>query len=277
LAPWFHKEDAGEALSFGVCLGDSVDDLPVYHCHVCGRKGLLSSLLHTLQFTAKKHYAEAGEIIADIDWSREHKLKELTRGRRRIIVNLASHARKKPVFVEYPPVPPSVLEQYPLLTSDCDYCGYGLRWLTRDCRVSMQAVIDFKLRSYVEATTEKVGVVFPILAADGETVMDMWVKLVDEDAFFRLTPSHAESNAKWSAPHLWFGNHLVRAGRPVVLTEGPLDALRLYTLGPKNVLASFGEPTPLQIENLSPFNLGIHVAFGRTRSEGFAKETIQHC
>ncbi len=149
------------------------------------------------------------------------------------------------------PMPDVLVSQYPLLAEKCDLNAHAdaLRWLSYDRHITAPTIAAFKLRLYVNPLDD-VGVLFPILDKDGETVLDMWARLISDKNFFRVTQSLTGSAIEYKAPNLFFGNHLFNPEKPVLLVEGAIDALRLHSLGFKNVLAAFGSLSNEQIESL---------------------------
>jgi DNA primase (bacterial type) len=162
-----------------------------------------------------------------------------------------------PLFVEREvkqnlEVPPDCLQQYPLLAEHCDLTAHAdaLRWLAYTRKISLHSIAKFQLRLFVDPVLDEVGVIFPILSRDASRVLDMWVRMIDQKKFFRLSREFSGSQTDYHAPNLWFGNHLMTTDRPAVLVEGALDALRLDTLGVQNCHASLGEPSREQISSL---------------------------
>jgi 5S rRNA maturation endonuclease (ribonuclease M5) len=164
----------------------------------------------------------------------------------------ASDRLEKRKVLQNVPVPHETLEQYPLLSESNSYKAHAdvLRWLVDVRKISLAAIRDFQLRLYIEPVLEEAGVIFPIISRLGPDVLDLWVRMIPQKRFFRLTRDFTGSRVDYRAPNLWFGNHLYTEGAPILLVEGALDALRLYSLGVKNVLASFGEPSTEQIASV---------------------------
>jgi len=140
-------------------------------------------------------------------------------------------------------VPDEVLEMFPYISKhDTEL----LEWLMIERRISIDAIIAFRLRKFQQ--NGKLGVIFPVLARENKKrVLDMFVRLIDGKQNFRLTAEvvrrlrpRLHNIPDYKAPHLCFGNHLHDATKAVVIVEAPLDAMRLYSLNFKNVLATCG-------------------------------------
>lgn len=163
-------------------------------------------------------------------------------------------------------VPGDVLDRFPLLADEsCPDSRQAVVWLHDHCRISLKAMRRFQLRLYTDAYMGHAGILFPLLTpvegAGPPQARDMWVRLLHEDAFFRLTPKLAGSDRDYGG-EAWFGRHLHEPGQPVVLVDGPLDALRLSSLGVKNVFAAMGSPGPEDMARIQA--RVVYLAFGRS-------------
>jgi hypothetical protein len=252
LAKWLHEKGTDKKPSFGVKIPDSPDGAPSFHCFTCEASGRLPRLLHDLVQLSGDRMAEASNFLSQLPLFESDQ--EDARFPRRIKFadryessRFLERGVKKNI-----PVPSEVLARYPLLAEQCSLTAHAeaLTWLFRDRKISLRAIEQYKLRLYVDPIIDGAGVIFPILSRDGSQVLDLWVRLIGRKKFFRLTREYTGCSVDYKAPNLWFGNHLYRTGDPVALVEGALDALRLYSLGIENVLASFGEPSREQIESL---------------------------
>ncbi len=255
LAPWTHETGQDRHPSFGIKIPETYADVPTYTCFTCGRSGPLPKLLSTLRLFSHERYAEASEFISQFELFKENGgTGEITRRKRVYLpdrfvdVSLAP----RPVYKNLP-VPEEILAQFPPLWEKSDLNAHreALKWLTEERHISFQPVGKYKLRLYTNALDD-IGVIFPILDSDGETVLDMWVRLIDRKKFFRLTADSVGSKVEYRAPNLLFGNHLQAQeaeGSSVVLVEGPLDALRLASLGVKRVMATLGGMSSEQFDS----------------------------
>ena len=234
--------------SFGVKVSDS-NGMPYYHCFTCGQSGPLPKLQWQISQLTGNRFPEASDILSRNCLFSDDGDAE-PRKRKRIIlfdkyVNLKRETKKNL------PVPMDILEKYPLLAEKSGLAmqADALSWLHDVRKISLQSVAKYKLRLF-QSIIDEVGVIFPILALDGETVLDMWVRLIDSKKFFRLTPSLSNSPVNYGAPNLFFGNHLFDQTKPILLVEGALDALRLDTLGVARAMAAFGYPSVEQFNSL---------------------------
>lgn len=250
LAPWLHENGVDNKPSFGIKAPENDGEAPYYHCFTCQSNGPLPRLMANLSKMSGERFAEASnflsqfQLFSDSDDERPK--------RRRIVLKdrfAGVNFGEREVLINRP-VPPEVLAQYPLLAEKSDLNAHAdaLRWLAYDRHITLPSIAEFKLRLYVNPLDET-GVIFPILDKDGETVLDLWARLIGEKQFFRVTQSLSGSSVEYKAPNLLFGNHLFNPQKPVIIVEGAIDALRLRSLGFKNVLASFGALSNEQIES----------------------------
>ncbi len=245
LAPWTHGSGEDSHPSFGIKIPATYADVPYFTCFTCARSGPLPALLSAYMHFSGERLPEASAFLSQFELFKENgtsgdipKHQRIRLTNRFADVNLAPRQISK-----NHPVPQEILEQYPPLWESSDLVAHAaaLRWLTEERHITFQPVGKYRLRLYANSLDD-VGVVFPILAKDGETVLDMWVRYIDRKRFFRLTSEATGSRVEYKAPNLLFGNHLQGedGDKPVVLVEGPLDALRLASLGVQRVMATLG-------------------------------------
>jgi len=253
LAPWLHEGGRDRKPSFGIKLSDASTDAPYYHCFTCNSSGPLPRLLSNLVQLSGDRMLEASNFLSKFElFPNKDDTEEAPRGRRirfrdRFVGKDLSARQVKQNL----PVPQDILQQYPLLSEKCDLNAHAevLRWLAYERNITLQSIAKFQLRLMV-TPLDDVCVIFPIIAKDGETVLDIWARRIDDKQFFRVTPAMAGTTIEYGAPNLLFGNHVFDPSRAVVVVEGALDALRLYSIGIKNVVASFGGLSREQLDAL---------------------------
>ena len=252
LAKWMHESGKDRKPSFGIKIPEE-GKAPYFYCFACGSTGPLPKLLHNLIGLSKDRLADASNFLSQFPLF-EDKQETSPRGGRRIRITdkYASAAFSDREVLTNESVPQESLAQYPLLAEKCSLTAHAeaLKWLVYTRKISLQSIAKFKLRLYVAPVLEDVGVIFPILSRDGEQVLDMWVRLIDQKRFFRLSKDFTGGSVDYKAPNLWFGNHMLTTEKPVVLVEGGIDVLRLDSFGVQNVLGSFGMPSREQIESI---------------------------
>jgi hypothetical protein len=253
LAPWLHGRGRDNKPSFGIKVPEEDGKAPYFHCFACESSGRLPKLLHDLTQLSGDRLIDASNFLSQFELFDEEPDSN-RRGPKRIRLDdkYASPLLTDREVKQNKAVPEECLLKYPLLAEKSDLNAHAdaLRWLAHTRGISLQSIAKFQLRLYVEPVLEEIGVIFPILSRDGEQVLDLWVRLISQKKFFRLTKDYTGSAVDYHAPNLWFGNHLYETSKPLVLVEGAIDALRLHTLGIKNVLASFGGPSREQVESL---------------------------
>ena len=252
LAPWTHESGEDRHPSFGVKIPEVSSEVPCFTCFTCGHSGPLPALLSAYMQCSGDRMPEASAFLSKFELFKENgstgeipKHKRIRMTDHFVNVSLAP----RPIYKNLP-VPEEILAKYPPLWEKSDLNAHreALRWLMEERQIAFQPVGKYKLRLYVNELDD-IGVIFPILDQDGETVLDMWVRQIDRKRFFRLTPEMAGSQVEYNAPNLLFGHHLMEDGsKPVILVEGPLDALRLASLGVQRVMATMGNISFSQIE-----------------------------
>lgn len=246
LAPYRHPKGTDSRPSFGIKVNDV--GASGWYCFTCDMGGSLLRLVHALWWLSEEYPEEAASAIWDHEFW-DNGIESLIRG-------MKVHPRMLVKDdITYGPVPQPILDKYPLIPRGSEVWD----WLVDVRRISPKAIRDFKLRKFID-DQGRLGVIFPKIARDGETVKDMHVRMIGEKIFFRLNERMTQSPIPYHAKELLFGNHLIFRERPLWLFEAPLDAMRLYSLGVTNVGATCGPPNSHQLLNIyAP--MGVIAAF----------------
>ncbi|WP_243439389.1 toprim domain-containing protein [Fundidesulfovibrio soli] len=252
LAKWKHKGGKDRSYSFSIKISDK--RAPRFRCSKCGAYGTLPKLLHMMNWLESDPHTEASMILSKFPAFEDGAGEAFATAGRRILVT----SQKPPASIaqgraKEQEVHEDVLASYPLLDERCEFsaCDEVIAWLAGACGVNTQSIADFQLRLYQD--NEGSGVVFPVIDPSSFRVSDLWVQRIERhpSAEFRLSQKSQHQAFAQAAPRLWFGNHLCAPGRPLILVEGALDALRLRTLFPNiNVLASLGPPSDEQLDSI---------------------------
>jgi hypothetical protein len=271
LAPWFHEGGKDKKPSFGVKVTGEAKHSS-YHCFGCGSSGILPRLLHNLQFLSGVHYKEASNILSSQDFSEEGNSKRSGRVR---LVRDKWKVLQETKRLKNLPVPEEIVEKYPLVSETDSAAAREITEYFKGRKIAEHFIKDYKLRIYVDDLSIFTGVVFPIMDREGKQILDMYVRMIEEKSFFRLSASLSGSSVEYFAPNVWFGNQFYDPEKPLMLVEGAMDALRLRTLGIQNVWASMGEVSEEQLAR-------VHsrvVYFGFDSDEGgrrFTKKAAKH-
>jgi hypothetical protein len=264
-AAWLHISGKDDRPSFGVKIPSQEGKAPYFYCFSCASAGPLPRLLHNLTNFTGDRMLEASNYLSQFALFDEN---DFLREKRRfkVIDKFASGRLENRSVLQNIYVPQEILFKYPILSEKCSLTAHydALLWLTKTRNISLRAIDKFQLRLYIDDVLDDVGIIFPIIDRGSEHVLDMYVRLISQKRFFRLSKDITKSLVDYRAPNLWFGNHLYVEGQPVILVEGPMDALRLYTLGIENVLASFGEPSAEQIASV--YAPVVHLAYDNDTS-----------
>lgn len=258
LAAWTHVHGTDRRPSFSIRVNST--GTSVYNCFACGVTGTLLNLLCRIATVEGRtplkalDVYEAHEIVEDTAQTGKESTQSgyaldtitLPYGGDTMLVRLKKH-REGPIAV-----PNAVLKRFPYISK---HDTRLLEWLITERRISPQAIIAFRLRKFEQRG--KLGVIFPVLSRVDKTIVyDMFVRLIDGKQNFRLSPElvrrlHSDLDVpEYKATHLCVGNHLCNVEKPVVVVEAPLDAMRLYTLGFRNVVATCGSMRTQQAELL---------------------------
>lgn len=280
-APYQHKKGTDREDSFGIRASSSGKGTPIYHCFQCGDKGTLPELVRKLQLHSgeRVQYEEACQILREFNLDQGE---TEIRGRKRKAFRSKLISKKLELLkrMERRPVPPEVLDQYPLLVeSHTPESEQMVSWLAEGYGISLQLIALYSLRLYVSPNSARIGVVFPIMDKVG-VVMDLYAQILGEETRFRVTPKMANSPEPFVGEGLWFGSQFHDPNLSVVLVEDPIDALHLRgAIGLGRVLASCGEePTEAQLADL-PYRT-IYFAFSMhpsgLRNTKKAMKAIRH-
>jgi hypothetical protein len=166
-------------------------------------------------------------------------------------------------------VPANILNTLPLVQKGDLVFEY-----LQERKIELEFIQKYQLRSYRNSAIGRLGVVFPIITKAG-TVVDLYVRSISSKIFFRLNAELTGSGVNYHAPHLVFGCQYIARNKPLWIVEGPIDALRLATLGVSNVVAVCGGPKKAQIANIYAPR-GIVVAFDDDEAGSvFAQQLIK--
>ena len=255
-AKYKHSNGIDSNPSFKVSL--TKDGNLVYHCFGCEVSGRLYDLPAKLAQISGRYDYCAQDIAMDIfsdEAENSDSADEASAKQKKLIIPIAKKidnvcaVKYRALSEVSTPVPNFVLERFPeLLMIDSAESRKALSWLVEDRKISKGVITKYRLRLY--SNDSGVGVIFPIIGFDSR-VYDLWVRLVDEKRFFRITPEMVNSNVNFGTKTLMFGCHLITPTQSAIIVEGALDALRLATLGVKAVpIATLGSPSELKMLSL---------------------------
>lgn len=227
LAPWTHGSGIDTKPSAGISVSEKTKS--VFYCFGCSddKPIGLAELIFNMYALSGSYPWEAAEIFA----------REENHGHGK------SQARPPDGWEDRKPasactLPKWVVRSFPLLQ---DARGYeakrAMEWLVEE-RLIAEWVVNY---CQIRLDPDRQALVFPLTDLNGKIhvlrkrqrkAKKMWTVAPKE---FRLP------DEKWPTIKLtgvWFGLHLIDWSRPVMVVEGELDAMRLMTLGFRNVVAS---------------------------------------
>jgi len=225
LAYWKHEKKQDRNPSCGISFGN---DYSVVNCFTCGTR----SLADMVNFLFWKNQIPQKALHYFVQHEFGLTEKEC------IIEDSLSFADKFTKEVETcKPVPENILKLMEKLRID------HAKWLCLERKISKKLLKVFPIFSF------KSGVVFGIRDKNMKIYNLRW-RCVKEKKFCTLSNSYFKTSESWGNKSLWYGIEYVDFTKPVVLVEGEIDLLRLYTLGLRNVLASCGSLSKEQINRL---------------------------
>lgn len=247
MAHWNHKSKKDDNPSFGIKV--TAPDVPsLWHCFTEATGGTLLRLAWNLHQMRGVPLSRRARDLLELELARAAPEVIETHPNRLVVPSKWTKVVVKE-FRTYRPVPDSVLEMFPLLGSGTggDAERKAAAWLVRQRGISEEVIRQFGLRLY--HLGDRIGVIFPIITPSGD-VVDLRVRYVGTKKMHRLSPELTGSKVNYQASELWFGYQFLTQDLPLILVEGELDALRLVSLGTKNVLAACGEPSIMQCHSL---------------------------
>lgn len=242
LAPWTHFKGKDENPSFGIKVNDKGES--GFNCFTC-KSGRLLDLLHMMHFTigipiAASDFFSLTEIFdedeAEVrDWK--------TDGFYRHFTEVEVIPSKKI------PVPPEIVENYPLLEYTEDEVGQlqiENYFIDRGIRPDILYEYDVRMQPISNY------IIFPIIDSDRE-VYRLHVKVLYSKDFFYVTPELAgyPEYENWGRKDYWFGMQYYDPTKPIILVESETDLLRLRSLDVENVLATCGPINKYKAERIT--------------------------
>jgi|GEM_PF-3407739 hypothetical protein len=234
LARWLHRPAGTTTQSLLVRMYESQQE-PRFHCSVCGARGSLTDLLHELQTLSTELYPEATSLLAQ--WEAEDPWKK-GHGPRRVRVDLPPPEVLCHPFQAYDPIDMEALDQFPLLIRlDQRDSELVIKWLRTHWRITPGVIRRAQLRLYYDQITKEPGVAIPVFTPGGNRPTELWGWPMDSNSGRQVFPSSYGSQPS-NQPHPLFGLERLEPDASVILVQHPLAALRLETLGFKNVVGT---------------------------------------
>ena len=225
MAFYTHAEGTDNSPSFGISV--SGDSESVYYCFSCSEK--VRSLLWLIQ----NLWLMSGEYPLD---AAKVYMSGKTMETQRVTVGYKDVWKDKKVIIPKA-IPDDVLENFPVVSEDDNYINYKVKKYLVGRGIPFSTQLYFGVR-YCE---ERKSMLFPYTLADGK-VYSLQQRQVDVKMIYFTTPKMVQrtdlifSTIKESGA--WFGLDKADVKKPVTIVEGAIDAMRLYSLGVKNVIAS---------------------------------------
>ena len=257
LAPYTHDGGSERHPSFRAHVNDEGESL--WRCFTCAPDASgLGRLLHLMWLCSGSYPREAAELLRDYEVVVDDVLMD-----ERAVVSAID--RRYGVGFQQDkglvPISRDIVERFPLLLDARGVVAQEARdYLVDDRNISLEAIALYGVRVWLQKRalvfpfTDRSGNVFGLRARkwNSKTIFTI-NSMVLGDLSLGPFPSYARAGA-------WFGLHLYSDDQPVYLTEGEIDALRMTTLGTRNVIASGpASVTTEQMDMITPWR--IYLAF----------------
>lgn len=247
LAYWKHHKKVDSNPSFSITINNNGPS--VYHCFGCTPSARrLGVLLHVIWLLSGVYPKDAARVL-----SGQHQ--EFKR-----IDSPDFRSRYATDEVDIEPIPSDILDLYPVLHETRGLEALECKRFLESRKISLQTFARFRVRY----SPRRRGIVFPFTDLRGN-IFYMQIRSRLDKFFYSIDKEAAEKDSKKKldfqfpdkkSSGVWFGLHLVDWQAPLILTEGPLDALRIAELGHRNVIASGGvNVVKRQVALLSPLQL----------------------
>lgn len=248
LAKWTHERGTDKHPSFGIYSSPGYPS--VYQCFSCTHEAmsLLSLVMAFWKFTGR-YPLKAAKILFENEVMRNEEPEE-----KKPISNFDRWSKRE-VEVHHT-LPIEVVERFPLLISGKDEEALEIRnYLVHKRGIELEFIFLNELRYEVERGL----IVFPLTDIEGN-IKFLQVRRWRDKKLFSISPKGAKMkdvefpSLREDGP--WFGMKHLDISKPVICVEGPLDMLRLQTLGYKNTIASCGASvTKKQLCNIPNNNI----------------------
>lgn len=133
--------------------------------------------------------------------------------------------------------PQSLLNQYPILSKSSGRVSLFCREYLKSRGISKRVIEKFKIRYSPKNQT----IVFPLTDKNG-VIYVLRERSINEKKMWTVNSKTSGYDGydfpRLSEKGVWFGLQFLDRSKPPILVEGEIDALRLYSLGLSNVIAS---------------------------------------
>lgn len=247
LAFWRHHKRVDSKPSFSITVNNNGPS--VYHCFGCTPAAKrIGTLLHVIWILSGTYPKDAARVLNG--QHQEFKRLDTQDFRSRYIGEEA----------DVEPLPSEVLDLYPLLAETRGLEALECKKWMDSRKISLQTFARYRVRY----SPRRRGIIFPFTDLSGGIFYLGFRSRLDK-TFYSIDKEAAEKELKKildrdfpskKSTGVWFGLHLVNWQAPLMLVEGPADALRVAELGFRNVIASGGTMVvKRQIQMLSPLQL----------------------
>jgi len=249
MARRFHDKGRDEHPSASVLVND--DGESYFHCFTCGIKGSLTYLVKMVDVDSGGDFRSLYSFVESREQGDRH-----ARMERIIARNEEPHVRPRRPRLE-----------------DIDV------W---DDSFAKKYMIGFPRYLLSRGVTLEVGKLFEIGYDRKQQRAVFPVRRFGDKALVGLTGRHVAGGYPpykdywgYKKGFFFYGEHFLEVGGKIILVEGPIDLLRLWTLGFRNVLALSGATlTPQRAERLEDWGLPLYVALDSGKAGRIGRQTV---
>lgn len=249
LAPWTHETGKDKHPSAGIL--STPDRSSIFQCFTCHpNPSPLLGLVMMLWAESGDYPREAAKLLLENEVFDNE-------------VPTATQLSKAPYDkwlnykkIERPSMPQFIIDRFPLLMQSNDAEARNIR----NYLVNKRGIeLEFIAYNSIRYDSERGLIVFPLTDIVGN-IQVLQARRWRDKKIFSISPKVADRpdlvfpSLRKDGP--WFGMHHINPAKPVICVEGPLDSLRLQSLGYYNTIASCGAGVTLkQLHNIPNNNI----------------------
>ena len=231
LALWKHEKKTDRHPSAGISISDT--NMSTWLCYTCTPSAKpAESLLGAIWVASGSYPYEASKILSEEEIFDDENQEQKIEVRTFDIWQDWVKPKQKDVL------PRPVIDAFPLLSDlDTKLATEAKRWLFQERNINPGVINVFGLRFWEERNC----ILFPLVDHKGE-IKVIRIRNVVQKKFYTLTPEMVGLEdmtfPKIKNTGVWFGLDKAQWDKPLLLVEGEIDSMRLYSLGWTNVIAS---------------------------------------
>lgn len=249
LARWTHASGADNNPSCSIKIAPN--DVSLFRCWACQERGTLVGLV------AQLNRYRAGEL--------EDLLKEVARVEQLDLTTQVERAAKK-----YEPEAPKIAEQIRRIDFDVWSEGEIADWVGKVPKYALDRGISIETSREWQLGFDRKGkrLIFPVRRADGKLV-----GVTGRAIYENLAPKYKDYWGFEKSKYLYGENRIDPALGKLIVVEGFMDVLKLWTQGHRNVVATMGASASAeQLRKIRDLGLDVYMMQDGDRAGRTARE-----